>query len=278
MNKAPLEELWQSEQKPKEEVALLVDVYGFEGPLDLLLHLARSQKLDLSRISVEELADQYLEFVEQAQTSQLELAADYLVMAAWLAFLKSKLLLPKQADEEGLSGEEMAAALQFRLKRLEAMRNAATSLVTGNRIGRDRFVRGQPEMVIIDKKSQFSASLYDLLIAYSTMRQRLAVDRVEITKRNVWSLKDARAALSQLIGQISDWTSLDQFLLKYMVPPDQRASAIASSFAASLEMVREGQLELQQSEAFKPIYMRGRIASQHMQMPSQQVNEEKSGE
>lgn len=258
MDKGPLEELWQTEQKPKEETALLVDVDGFEGPLDLLLHLARSQKLDLSRISVEELADQYLEFVEQAQTSQLELAADYLVMAAWLAFLKSKLLLPKQPDEEGLSGEEMAAALQFRLKRLEAMRNAAASLVTGNRLGRDRFVRGQPEMVIIDKKSQFSASLYDLLIAYSTMRQRLAVDKVEISKRNVWSLKDARSALSHLIGRVSDWTTLDQFLLKYMVPPDQRASAIASSFAASLEMVREGRLELQQSEAFELIYMRGR--------------------
>lgn len=258
MEKGPLEELWSKEHPQKEDAALFVDIDGFEGPLDLLLHLARSQKLDLSRISVEELADQYLEFVEQAQTSQLELAADYLVMAAWLAFLKSKLLLPKQKEEEGLSGAEMAAALQFRLKRLEAMRNAAASLVTGNRLGRDRFVRGQPEAVFIDKKSQFSASLYDLLIAYSTMRQRQAVDRVEIAKRNVWSLKDARSALTLLIGEIKDWTSLDHFLIKYMVPADQRVTAIASSFAASLEMVREGQLELQQGEAFEPIYMRGR--------------------
>lgn len=255
----PMEALWQSEAERNEaEPSLLVDVQGFEGPLDLLLHLARSQRVDLARISVQELADQYLKFVQQAHGLQLELAADYLVMAAWLAFLKSKLLIPKQPDDEGESGEELAASLQFRLKRLEAMREAAIKLVNRNRLGRDVFARGMPEMVIVDRTSRFTASLYDLLTTYATQRQRQVVSHVEIAQRSVWSLKEARDVLIRLMGGVRDWTALDGFLIEYAVPAKDRASALASSFAASLEMVREGKLELRQEAPFQPIFMRSR--------------------
>lgn len=256
----PFEKLWadNDESRGVSEPALVVDVDGFEGPLDLLLHLARTQKVDLSRISVLALAEQYIAFVEQARRLRLELAADYLVMAAWLAFLKSKLLIPKQPGDEGESGEEMAAVLQFRLKRLEAMRDAASRLVNRNRLGRDVFARGMPEMVIIDKRNEYSASLYDLLTAYASQRQRQAVTNVQIAQRGVWSLKQARDILTRLIGEIGDWTALDQFLIRYMTTPAERATAIASSFAASLELVREGEIEVRQDGAFAPLFMRAR--------------------
>ena len=150
------------------EPSLVVDVAGFEGPLDLLLHLARAQKVDLSRISVLALVEQYIVFIEHARTLRLELAADYLVMAAWLAFLKSRLLIPKPVGADGQSGEELAAVLQFRLRRLEAMRDAAARLVNRNRLGRDVFARGMPETVIVDRRNEYSATLYDLLTAYAS--------------------------------------------------------------------------------------------------------------
>jgi segregation and condensation protein A len=257
---APMDRLWteNDESRTSDDPSLVVDVAGFEGPLDLLLHLARNQKVDLARISVLALAEQYIAFIETARKLRLELAADYLVMAAWLAFLKSKLLIPKQPGEEGASGEELAAVLQFRLKRLEAMRDAAARLVNRNRLGRDVFQRGMPELVIIEKRNEWSATLYDLLNAYATQRQRQAVNHVQIAKRGVWSLKDARAALTRLIGEFRDWTALDQYLIEYLTTPEDRATAIASSFAASLELIREGQLEARQDEAFAPLYLRGR--------------------
>nr|WP_094507065.1 ScpA family protein [Brucella thiophenivorans] len=256
----PMDALWQDEAKrPDKEPSLLVDVQGFEGPLDLLLHLARNQRVDLSRISVLALAEQYLGFVEQAQALQLELAADYLVMAAWLAYLKSKLLIPKQKDDDGATGEDLIASLQFRLKRLEAMRDAAAKLVNRNRLGRDVFARGMPELVVVDRSSQFSASLYELLTAYASQRQRQAVSHVQIEKRTVWSLKEARAALVRLMGGSADWVALDRFLINYALTPQERASALASSFAASLELVREGKLEVRQSAPFEPIYMRASV-------------------
>ena len=238
--------------------SLVVDVAGFEGPLDLLLHLARNQKVDLSRISILALAEQYLAFIDQVRAVRLELAADYLVMAAWLAFLKSKLLIPKQPGDEGESGEELAAVLQFRLKRLEAMRDAAARLVNRNRLGRDVFARGMPEMVIVEKRNAFSASLYDLLTAYAIQRQKQAITNVRIARRGVWSLKEARDILSRLIGSIGDWTALDRYLIEYLATSEERRTATASSFAASLELVREGKLEVRQQEAFAPIYLRGR--------------------
>jgi segregation and condensation protein A len=256
----PMDRLWaeNDDSRTSDDPSLVVDVAGFEGPLDLLLHLARNQKVDLARISIRALADQYLVFIETARKLRLELAADYLVMAAWLAFLKSKLLIPKQPGEEGESGEELAAVLQFRLKRLEAMRDAAARLVNRNRLGRDVFARGMPELVIVEKRNEWSASLYDLLTAYAVQRQRQAVDRVKIARRGVWSLKDARDLLARIVGELRDWTALDQFLIEYLTTPDDRATAIASSFAASLELIREGTLEARQDVAFAPLYLRGR--------------------
>ena len=259
---APMDRLWaeNDDSRASGDPALVVDVAGFEGPLDLLLHLARTQKVDLARISIQALADQYLVFIETARKLRLELAADYLVMAAWLAFLKSKLLIPRQPGEEGETGEELAAVLQFRLKRLEAMRDAAARLVNRNRLGRDVFARGMPELVIVEKRNEWSASLYDLLTAYAVQRQRRAIDRVSIAKRGVWSLKAARDLLTRIVGELRDWTALDQFLVEYLATPEDRATAIASSFAASLELIREGTLEARQDQAFAPLYLRGRQA------------------
>jgi segregation and condensation protein A len=257
---APMDRLWAEDENARgvSEPALLIDVAGFEGPLDLLLHLARNQKVDLARISILALAEQYLKFVDSARAIRLELAADYLVMAAWLAYLKSKLLIPKQPGDDGESGEELAAVLQFRLKRLEAMRDAAARLVNRNRLGRDVFARGMPEMVIVEKRNEYSASLYDLLTAYAVQRQRQAITNVRIAKRGVWSLKEAREILIRLIGEFRDWTALDQFLTEYLASAEERSTAIASSFAATLELVREGAIEMRQQEAFAPLYLRNR--------------------
>jgi segregation and condensation protein A len=253
----PMDKLWQdAEARGVTEPALVIDVGGFEGPLDLLLHLARTQKVDLARISVLALAEQYLLFVDSARRVRIELAADYLVMAAWLAYLKSKLLIPQQVrQEDGPSGEEMAATLAFRLKRLEAMREAATRLVNRNRLGRDVFARGAPEHIPERNGQTFEASLYDLLNAYANLRQRQAVTQVTIERRKVWSLVEARELLTGMIGEIGDWTALQHYLLQYM-PPADRVTATASAFAASLELVREGRLEMRQTGAFQPLYMR----------------------
>jgi segregation and condensation protein A len=255
----PLENLWNdAEDRTQSDPSLTIDIAGFEGPLDLLLHLARNQKVDLARISILALAEQYLLFIQSAQKIRLELAADYLVMAAWLAFLKSKLLIPKTSTDEGESGEELVAVLQFRLKRLEAMREAAARLVNRNRLGRDVFIRGMPETVVVERQNEWSATLYDLLTAYASQRQRKAVSHVSIALRTVWSLKQARQILVRLIGEIRDWTALDQYLIAFIPNPSERASALASSFAASLELVREGQLEMRQDGAFQSIYLRSK--------------------
>lgn len=264
--KASADKLWENAEttdRGLSEPALVVDIDGFEGPLDLLLHLARIQKVDLARISVLALAEQYLAFVDSARRLRLELAADYLVMAAWLAFLKSKLLIPQKDDEDEPTGEELAAQLAFRLKRLEAMRDAATQLVNRNRIGREVFVRGDPEPVIIERKSEFEATLYDLLSSYAGLRQRQSITQVTIARRRVWSLGEARVILQRMIGEMQEWTALDHFLVRYLSDPEERATAIASAFAASLEMVREGRLEMRQEVPFAPLYMRrGQRASE----------------
>lgn len=254
-----MEGLWsddRGEAHGVSEPSFVVDVDGFEGPLDLLLHLARNQKVDLARISVLALAEQYLVFIAEMRRLQLELAADYLVMAAWLAFLKSKLLIPGQPGSDEDSGEEMAAMLQFRLQRLEAMREAAARLMNRNRLGRDVFARGMPEAVIVDRRNSWSASLYDLLTAYAVQRQRRAITNVRIARRGVWSLREARDILTRLVGEIRDWTALDHFLAEYLVSPEDRATALASSFAATLELVREGEVEVRQETAFAPLFMR----------------------
>jgi segregation and condensation protein A len=256
---APLEKLWGAQDvraTEPDERALVIDVSGFEGPLDLLLHLARTQKVDLARISVLALAEQYLSFIEQARRVRLELAADYLVMAAWLAFLKSRLLIPQAPKDDGPSGEELAATLAFRLRRLEAMRDAAGRLVNRDRLGRDFFARGAPELIPVEQNSAYEATLYDLLSAYASLRQRQSVTNVIIARRRVWSLAEARLMLAHLVGDLPDWTALDSFLIRYSSDPEERSTAIASSFAATLELVREGRIEIRQDGAFAELYMR----------------------
>jgi len=244
-----------------DEPALVVDVEGFEGPLDILLMLARQQKVDLAKISILALADQYLTFIEEARRLRLELAADYLVMAAWLAYLKSRLLLPDSHAPEGQSAEDMANALALRLKRLEAIREVAERLFGRPQLDRDVFNRGQPEPIAHIKRPQWTATLYDLLSAYASQRQRHALARLHFAKRAVWSLAEAREVLERLIGRSSDWSRLDEYLIAYVVEPALAATVFASSFASALELVREGRAEVHQHEAFAPIYMRRRIAA-----------------
>lgn len=243
-------------ERSADEPSLMVDVEGFEGPLDLLLTLARQQKVDLAKISILALADQYLAFIEEARKMRLELAADYLVMAAWLAYLKSRLLLPEQHPAEGLSAEEMANVLALRLRRLEAIRKFAEQVMNRPQLGRDVFQRGQPEPIAEIKHPQWSATLYDLLSAYASRRQIQSRSVVRVAKRTVWSLAEAREALERLIGQSMDWSPLDQYLLAYLTDPATTATVLASSFAAALEMIREGQLEAHQQGAFSPLYLR----------------------
>jgi len=245
------------DERRADEPALIVGVDGFEGPLDLLLELARRQKVDLQRISILALADQYLAFVDAARKVRLELAADYLVMAAWLAYLKSRLLLPRSKDEEeGPSAEELAGALAARLRKLQAMRRAAQLLLERPQLGRDIFVRGQPEEVAALRRPLWKTDLHDLLTAYARQRQRQALGRVTIGKRFVWSLAEARAALERLMGAMADWTPMDAYLLRYAVEPAMRRSMSASAFASVLEMAREGVVELRQDRAFEPLWLR----------------------
>jgi segregation and condensation protein A len=238
---------------------LVVDVEGFEGPLDLLLGLARTQKVDLAKISVLALAQQYLDFIAAARRLRLEVAADYLVMAAWLAFLKSKLLLPAEPSEEGEpSGAELAALLAFRLQRLHAMREASAQLMTRKRLGRDVFARGLPEPTRITRSSVYDANVYDLLKAYSQQRQRTATLSLRMKPRTVWSLKEARGELERLLGMTLDWAPLDQLLAEFLVESELRRTALASGFTAALEMTREGALEIRQSKSFAPLLIRRR--------------------
>lgn len=246
------------EERVGADPQLVIDVQGFEGPLDLLLHLARSQKVDLSRISILALAEQYLDFVDRARRLRLELAADYLVTAAWLAYLKSRLLVPLPPGECGESGEELAELLQLRLQRLEAMRDAAARLLARNRLGRDLFMRGQPETRVVERKNIYKTTLYQLLAAYAGMRQRQAVSHVEMGKRTVWSLQHARQVLLHLLEEVSGhgWFTLDRRLAAYVPAKEERLTALASAFAASLEMAREGAMEIRQTHAFAPLHMR----------------------
>ena len=240
------------------EPAFKVDLDGFEGPLDLLLELARRQKVDLARISILELANQYLAFVEAARELRLELAADYLVMAAWLAYLKSRLLLPVPPKPEAGDAAGLADALAQRLRRLEQIRRAAELLINRPRIGRDVFARGAPEAIVAAAKVTYEATLYDLLSAYARQSQKRARQFVRLRKREVWSLAEAKEALTRMLGRSFEWTDLESWLIAYGVDPKMRRTARASSFSASLELVREGKLELRQDKAFSPIWARAR--------------------
>ena len=245
----------------RPDEALVVNIAGFEGPLDLLLALARTHKVDIAKISVLALAEQYLAFIAEARKLRLELAADYLVMAAWLAFLKSKLLLPKEkSDDLDPSGEELAARLAFRLRRLDAMRQAAAQIMTRKRLGHDVFERGMPEGVKTIRERQYTAEIFDLLKAYADQRRRTVVHRAHVVRRRtVWSIKDARQRLQRLVGASGGgWVQLDFFLEQYMPSPELGRTAMAASFGATLEMAREGLVEIRQAAPFAPIYMRRR--------------------
>ncbi|PCD77631.1 segregation and condensation protein A [Pseudothioclava arenosa] len=237
--------------------ALIVDVDGFEGPLDLLLNLSRTQKVDLRKISVLQLAEQYLTFVERAKALRIELAADYLVMAAWLAFLKSRLLLPPEPGAEGPSAEEMAAHLAFQLERLQAMREAAAQLMARDRLGRDRFVRGLSEEVQRLRRVTYTASLLDLMQAYARIRTRDEFRPYAFDRTNVFTLEEALDRMRGLIGFAGEWTDLISYLPEgWGADPKRRRSATAATFAASLELAKQGQIEIRQSETFSPISIR----------------------
>lgn len=239
--------------------ALVVDVDGFEGPLDLLLNMARVQKVDLRKISILALARQYLAFVEKAKALRIELAADYLVMAAWLAFLKSRLLLPPDPTEEGPSGEELAAHLAFQLERLQAMREAAAKLMARDRLGMNFFARGLPEEMERVRRVKYTATLLDLMQGYARIRTRDEFRPFVMDRDKVFTMEQALERMRGMIGFAGQWTEISSYL------PDgwgedevMWRSATAATFAASLELVKEGKAELRQSGTFEPIQLRRR--------------------
>ena len=239
--------------------ALIVDVDGYEGPLDLLLSLSRSQKVDLRRISVLHLAEQYLGFVERARELRLELAADYLVMAAWLAFLKSRLLLPPDPSDQGPSGEDLATHLAFQLERLQAMREAAARLMGRDQLARDFFARGIPEDVLRLRRVQYTATLLDLMQGYARIRTRDEFRPMHYDRSHIFTMEQALDRLRGLIGYAGDWTDLISYLPDgWSADPQARRSATASTFASSLELVKQGQVEMRQDDMFAPISIRKR--------------------
>lgn len=241
-----------------EAEALIVDVDGWEGPLDLLLTLSRTQKVDLRRISVLQLAEQYLSFIDRARSLRIELAADYLVMAAWLAFLKSRLLLPPDPEDDGPTGAELAEQLAFQLQRLEAMREVSARLMARDQLGRDFFARGIPEDVRAVRRVSHSATLLDLMQAYARIRTRDDF-RPYVMDREVFTMDQALERMRALVGHAADWTALESYLPDgWRSDPGRRRSATASTFAASLELVRAGSIELRQGETFAPIQIRRR--------------------
>jgi segregation and condensation protein A len=239
--------------------ALIVDVDGFEGPLDLLLTLSRAQKVDLRRISVLALAEQYLAFVDQARALRIELAADYLVMAAWLAYLKSRLLLPPDPQAEGPSAEDLAAHLAFQLERLEAMRGAAAALMARARLGRDRFARGLPEGVAVDRRVAWGATLMDLMRAYARTRTKDDFRPYAMNRADIFTMEQALDRLRGLIGSAADWADLAAFLPEgWGAHAGRRRSATAAHFAAALELARHGRADLRQAAPFAPLLLRRR--------------------
>ncbi|HEY0213620.1 MAG TPA: ScpA family protein [Paenirhodobacter sp.] len=238
--------------------ALIIDVDGYEGPLDLLLSLSRTQKVDLRKISVLELAEQYFIFVTQAKMLRIELAADYLVMVAWLAFLKSRLLLPPDPTAEGPSAEDLAAHLAFQLERLQAMREAAASLMARDQLGRDFFARGDPQGIARVRETNYDLSLMDLMQAYARLRTRDEFRPYAFDRKNLFTMEQALARLRAVVGYAGDWTDLSSYLPEGWSEPKRRRSATAATFAASLELAKQGQIEIRQQDTFAPIAIRAR--------------------
>jgi segregation and condensation protein A len=247
-------ELFDDQQPMAGGERLTLDIDGWEGPLDLLLTLARTQKVDLAKISILALVEQYLAFIAGAKKLRLEIAADYLVMAAWLAYLKSCLLLPKEAEADP-SPDELAFRLQLRLQRLDAMREAGARLLARDRLGRDVFVRGAPEGLRVIRKSAWQVELYELLSAYGAIRARSEPAIHLVARRPVMTLEDALLRIERLLGAKVEWSEIRSFLPDTQ-DPAFRKSALASSFVATLELARQGRVELDQDEPFAPLYVR----------------------
>jgi len=250
----PADSLFEDAPQVRDADRLTLDIDGWEGPLDLLLTLARSQKVDLARISILALVEQYLAFIADAKKLKLEIAADYLVMAAWLAYLKSCLLLPKDPGIDP-SPEELALRLQLRLQRLSAMREAGARLIARDRIGRDVFVRGAPEGLRTIRRAAWQAELYDLIAAYGAVRARTEPAVHIVARRPVMTLEEALLRVERLLGARLDWARLESFLPETQ-DDEYRKSALASSFVATLELARKGRLELDQKAPFAPLYIR----------------------
>lgn len=255
------EELFRTESVAERVASetLIIDVDGYEGPLDLLLTLSRTQKVDLRKISVLDLAVQYLMFIERATALRIELAADYLVMAAWLAFLKSRLLLPPDPKEDGPSGDELAAHLAYQLERLQAMRDCAAKLMARDRLGKDRFVRGLPEDVSRRRNVIYTANLLDLMQGYARIRTKDDFRPFVLDRDAVLTMEQALTRMRGLIGFTGDWTDIISYLPEdWLNDPQKRKSATASTFAASLELAKEGKIEIRQCEVYAPIEIRKR--------------------
>ena len=255
------EELFRTESVAERVASetLIIDVDGYEGPLDLLLTLSRTQKVDLRKISVLDLAVQYLMFIERPTALRIELAADYLVMAAWLAFLKSRLLLPPDPKEDGPSGDELAAHLAYQLERLQAMRDCAAKLMARDRLGKDRFVRGLPEDVSRRRNVIYTANLLDLMQGYARIRTKDDFRPFILDRDAVITMEQALTRMRSLIGFTGDWTDIISYLPEdWLNDPQKRKSATASTFAASLELAKEGNIEIRQGELYAPIEIRKR--------------------
>ncbi len=247
--------------EPERQPAMggfVVDLEGFEGPLDLLLNLARRQKVDLTGISILQLAEQFLGYIEQARKIRLEVAADYLVMAAWLAYLKSRLLLPDLDDGEEPSGEELAARLQHQLRRLEAMREVSEQLMGRRRLGVDTFARGAPEGIRVIRQSTYECSLFELLDAYGRQVSRTNVTTFKLRPLTILSVEAATVRLRDMLGHMPDWSSLETFLPAYdgSLQEIERRSSLASILAGGLELVKQGQIKMRQNKTFGPIFLK----------------------
>jgi segregation and condensation protein A len=256
-------DMWAEDAKPDRTPIpaeeLIVDVGGFEGPLDLLLELARAHKIDLSQVSILALANQYLAFIDRAKVMRIDVAADYLVMAAWLAYLKSRLLIPLPPSADEAAPQDMAARLAFRLQRLAAMREASQKLMKRPQLGVDTFRRGEPQPLVVEITPEYADNLVDLLKAYAERRQRKMVRQSYTVKRQTtWSIKEARDIIERMVGDMDEWGTFDHWLERYLAKRETRRSVRASSFTASLELARDGRIELRQDEAFRPIYLRRR--------------------
>lgn len=254
---SPVPDYAQGGGREPVQLSLFLNIDGYEGPIDVLLTLARDQKVDLTQVSILQLAEQYLSFVRQAQKLNLELAADYLVMAAWLAYLKSRLLLPvEEADEP--SSEEMAEALRLQLLRLEAMQEAGAALMASPRLGIDIFPRGEPEGVAIETRAVFDLTLYELLRAYADHKLRTEHKPLRIAATELYAVEDALERLRLIVGHVPSWRTLQSFLPPGLASGLVSRSALAATFVASLALAKDGKVELRQDDAFGPIYLRTR--------------------